>query len=152
MEWGTSEQKVKLAFVCFFSNIFLDEENYLLVHSDNDIESLDCSVADKAQINNHAINAAKLLSKYYINLPFGIDTIVKQHHGNRYGIGFQQSPSSVSPLALVYIISDAWVSVILNSEKIGRPLSDGQALSVVKNKYKGMMFQEITDALDLLNI
>jgi hypothetical protein len=152
MEWGTSEQKIKLAFICFFSNIFLDEDSYLLVHSDTDLETLDCSATEREQINNHAINAAKLLSKYYINLPFGIDTIVKQHHGNRYGVGFGQSPSSVSPLALVYMISDAWVSAILKSEKLGRPLTDVQALNLVKNKYKGMMFQDIINLLDQLNI
>jgi hypothetical protein len=152
MEWGTSEQKIKIAFICFFSNIFLDEDSYLLVHSDTDLETLDCSAVEKAQINNHAINAAKLLAKYYINLPFGIDTIVKQHHGNRYGVGFQQSPSSVSPLALVYMISDAWVSAILKAEKLGRPMTDVQALSLIKGKYKGMMFQDIINLLDQLNI
>jgi len=152
MEWGTSEQKVKMAFVCFFSNIYLEDDNHLLVHSEKDLEALDCSEVEKTQINNHAINAAKLLAKYYINLPFGIDTIVKQHHGNRYGVGFAQSPSSVSPLALVYMISDAWVSTLLNSEKLGRPLTEVQALAVVKTKYRGMMFQDITSVLDHLNI
>jgi hypothetical protein len=50
------------------------------------------------------------------------------------------------------MISDAWVSAILKSEKLGRPLTDVQALNLVKNKYKGMMFQDIINLLDQLNI
>ena len=152
MEWGTNEQKVKIAFVCFFSNLLLTKDEYILTHSDDDLSLLDCSDADKDNIKNHAINAAKLLGKYYTNLPFGIDTIVKQHHGNRYGIGFAQNPASISPLALVYIISDEWVSLILRAEKNKMPLGRTESLNLVKNKYKGMMFLEIINALNELTI
>lgn len=152
MEWGTNEQKVKIAFVCFFSNLLLTQDEYILTHSDEDLALLNCSDADKDNIKNHAINAAKLLSKYYTNLPFGIETIVKQHHGNRYGTGFTQNPSTISPLALVYIISDEWVSLIMRAEKNKMALIRSDSLNLVKNKYKGMMFMEIINALNELTI
>jgi hypothetical protein len=152
MEWGTNDQKVKIAFVCFFSNLLLNQDDYILVHSKEDMDLMNLSDSERENIINHPINAAKIMSKYYTSLPFGVETIVKQHHGNRYGNDFAQNPATISPLALVYIISDEWVTLILKAERRKLPLTRAESLSIIKNKYKGMMFQEIIGALNDLTI
>ncbi len=152
MEWGNSEQKVKIAFVSFFSNLLLSEDEYVFIHSDEDLEQQGLSDKERENVWNHSLNSAKIMSKYYTSLPMGVETIVKQHHGNRYGMGFAHNPSTISPLALVYIISDEWVSLILKSEKRKLNLTRSESLSIIKSKYKGLMYAEIIDALNDLTI
>jgi hypothetical protein len=152
MEWGNNEQKVKIAFVSFFSNLLLNEDDYIFIHSDEDLELLNLSEKERENVWNHSLNAAKLMSKYYTSLPMGVETIVKQHHGNRYGMGFAHHPSTISPLALLYIITDEWVSLILKAERRKLPLTRSESLSIIKNKYKGVMYAEIIDALNDLTI
>lgn len=150
MDWGTNDQKVKLAFVCFFSNMFLDNDQDVFVKTDLILNTLSHSTERYRNINDHALNAAKFLSKYYANLPFGVETIIKQHHGNKYGVGFDLHPSSVSPLALIYLVADDWVCRIMDPN--GAKINKGDFLSIIKNNYKGIMFLEIIKAVEDLDI
>ncbi len=152
MDWGTNDQKVKLAFVCFFSNMFLENDQDVFIRNELTLNNFDYSADRFHNINNHALNAAKFLSKYYSNLPFGVETIIKQHHGNKYGVGFDLHSSSVSPLALIYLIADDWVCRIMNSSATGQNVNKVDFLSLLKSNYKGIMFLDIIKAIEDLEI
>jgi hypothetical protein len=152
MEWGTNDQKVKIAFVCFFANLLLEKDDHIFVHSQEHMDLMNIPDAERESIINHPINSAKLMSKYYTSLPFGVDTIVKQHHGNRYGKDFTLNSANISPLALIYMVSDEWVTLILKAEKNKMSLTQEESLSIVKNKFNGLPFQEIIKALGELTV
>ena len=152
MEWGNQEQKVKIAFVSFFHDISLNDDAHVLIHTDEELERLDATQEQKINIKRHAINSAKILNKYYTSLPFGVETIVKQHHGTRDGVGFSAYPMSVSPLALVFLVAEEWVGYILKAEALGMHLSKEEALDKIKLKYKGFSYQNIIKAIKDLSI
>ena len=83
-------------------------------------------------------------------IPLGVDAIIKQHHGSRSGVGFSQSPQSISPLALVFLIADEWVTNLMISEKNNYHLSHEVLLTIVKNKYRSLSFQKIIKSLEKL--
>jgi CheY-like chemotaxis protein len=149
IEWGTQEQKVKLTFVAFFHNIALPSEHILI----NSVERLEEAKLDekvKARILNHPIVAAKIVDKYKSGIPLGVDAIIKQHHGSRSGVGFSQSPQSISPLALVFLIADEWVTNLMISEKQNYHLSHEALLAIIKNKYRSLSYQKIIKSLEKL--
>lgn len=152
MDWGTNDQKVKLAFVCFFSNMFLDNDQDIFIRNDMTLTNFDYSRDRFHNINNHALNAAKFLSKYYTNLPFGVETIIKQHHGNKYGVGFDVHSSSVSPLALIYLVADEWVCRIMSSNSTNMKANKEEFVGIIKNIYKGIMFLDIIKAIEELDV
>ncbi len=152
LEWGTLDQKVKIAFVAFFHDITISEEEFLLIHSEEALATHSMTQEQKVSIQRHAINAATLLNKYYTSLPMGVDTIVKQHHGTRDGIGFNAYPLSISPLALVFIVAEEWVHHILLAEKLKMNISRADVFDRLRIKFKGVSFQNILKALEDLSL
>lgn len=113
MSWGNQEQKNKIAFVSFYHDIALEKDEYVKIDSDQDLAEakFDKKVIDR--IKNHAINSAKLISSY-AKSPIGVETIIKQHHGSRSGVGFAKHyGDNISPLAIVFIVCEALASKIL---------------------------------------
>jgi hypothetical protein len=152
MDWGNQEQKVKITFVAFFHDISLNNDKHFLIHTNEELESLNLSKEEKLNIERHALSAAKMLTKYYSNLPLGVETIIKQHHGARDGIGFNQAPMSISPLALVFMVAEEWVKEILNAEQLNKSMSGQEILAKLKPKFKAMAFQNIIKALEDLTV
>lgn len=152
LEWGTQDQKVKIAFVSFFHDITIAEEEFLLIHSEEALDIHPMTQEQRVSVLRHAINAATLLNKYYTSLPFGVDTIVKQHHGTRDGIGFNAYPLSISPLALVFMVAEEWVHHVLLAEKLKMNISRSEILDRLHFKFKGISFQNILKALEDLSL
>jgi hypothetical protein len=152
MEWGTQEQKIKIIFVSFFHDIALSDDSYVLIHSDEELNLLDLPEDQKINIQRHAINAATMISKFHSKLPFGVDTIIKQHHGARDGVGFSSYPQSISPLALIFMVAEEWVHMYLKSEQQNIKLERHQILQKLRLKYKGFSYDPIFKALENLVI
>lgn len=152
MEWGTQEQRMKVAFVSFFHDIAITDEELLLIHSDEELDAADINQEQRVMVQRHAINAAQILNKFYASLPFGVETIVKQHHGTRDGIGFNSYPNSVSPLALVFMVAEEWVHHILIAEKTREVLQKVEVLDKLRAKYKSTAFQNIIKAIEDLAV
>lgn len=148
-EWGTYEHKVKLTFVSFFHNITLAPE-LILINSQEKMDQLLIPDKQKNEIMRHAIQAAKIVSEFKSRIPMGVDTIIKQHHGSRSGIGFSASPQSISPLALIFVVADEWVTAIMWAQKNDIKITKNQILNIVKNKYKTLSYEKIIRAMEKL--
>jgi hypothetical protein len=117
MEWGTQEHKDKLAFVSFFHDMALSDDELATVHSNEELEVGDFSSGQKERIKNHAQYASQMIANYP-NLPMGADIIIKQHHGTHNGLGFKESPGiDISPLAAVFMVSEEFATMLLLSDK-----------------------------------
>ncbi len=147
IEWGTNEHKVKLTFVAFFHNITLDS-NFVLINTQEKLDQANIPIKEKEYISKHALRSAKIVTLYKKIIPMGVDTIIKQHHGSRNGIGFSAAPQSISPLALIFLVADEWVTTIMSAEETGTIVSKDQLINIVRNKYKTLSFEKIINALE----
>ena len=113
-EWGTSEQKEKLAFVAFFHDICLSDDKLAKINNDFAVSNDETiSMMDKEAVLKHARSAAEIVQKI-ATAPLGSDVIIMQHHGMTSGQGFAKSfTNSISPLAIVFIISEELATQIL---------------------------------------
>jgi hypothetical protein len=93
-----------------------------------------------------------MLTKYHTRIPFGVETIIKQHHGTRDGIGFSTYPMSISPLALLFMVAEEWVHLILKAEELNIKLERKEILQKLRLKYKGFSYDPILRALEDLTI
>ena len=146
LEWGTQEQKVKLTFVSFFHNITLPSH---LIFYNNEKDLIEANIPPQSQqrVMKHALQAAKIVSKFKSRIPLGVDTIIKQHHGSRDGTSFSKYPLSISPLAIVFMIADDLVSTQLVALKQGKEMSTANLRSPIRDRYKGQVYDKILETL-----
>lgn len=150
MEWGSRDQQVKVAFVSFFHDIALTEEKLVKIHDEEELDNSILSDLDKNRVRNHALNSAKFLSKYYNSIPFGADTIVKQHHGSRNGIGLNNLSQNISPLAIVFIVAEEWALLALKNEDLEHKMDRTAIVNHLRTKYNLPAFKKVLAVLDQL--
>ncbi len=151
VEWGTNEQKVKLSFVSFFHNITLPSE-YVLINDNEQLEKMNLTIKQKKIVLMHALESAKLVSKFKKKIPFGVDTIIKQHHGAITGMGFNSFPQSISPLAIIFLVVDEWVTNILRAQGSNLALTKKELMNIVKKKYKTLSFEKVISAFEKIDV
>lgn len=149
--WGNKEQQDKFAFVSLFHDITLTKDEYAKVANQEDLDALNLTPEEALKIENHALNAAKLVSKYR-KLPFGVDTIIKQHHGTRDGKGFNNISGNISPLAVMFIFAEEWATLALTSMEKNIELDKGKIIEYLKSKYNVPKFRQFLPLLEKLNI
>jgi hypothetical protein len=152
MEWGTQEQKIKIIFVSFFHDLALNHDEHVLIHTNEELKLAELSEENIKSVERHAINAAKMIHKFHSQLPFGVDTIIKQHHGARDGIGFSAYPMSISPLALIFMVAEEWVHMYLKSEQLKIGIDRKDIMEKLRLKYKGFSYDPILKSLEELAV
>jgi len=113
MEWGSTEQQEKLAFVAFFHDITLQCDKYAMIKNNEGVISANLNQFDEETIVYHARKAAELV-RDYPRLPIGADTIILRHHGTMSGRGFAKTFSNnLEPLTVVFLIAEAYANYLL---------------------------------------
>ena len=116
MEWGSKEQADKLCFVAFFHDITLPNDEEAAIHSHAELKAFQASAEVEARVQKHAYEASEMI-KAYPSIPLGADTLIKQHHGTKNGVGFPDTPSQgISPLAIVFIVVEEFTNRLLKSK------------------------------------
>lgn len=151
IEWGTSEQKVKLTFVSFFHNITLSSE-HVLINDNESLNKMSKNKEEQIRVLSHALDAAKIVSRFKKIIPLGVDTIIKQHHGSVSGKGFNSFPQSISPLAIIFLVADEWVSNILRAQQNNHEITKNELMNNVKHKYKTLSFEKVINAFEKMVI
>jgi len=151
IEWGTNEQKTKLTFVSFFHNITLSSD-HVLINNNDKLQALNLDKSQRKSVLNHALNSARIVGEFKKIIPLGVDTILKQHHGSLEGIGFNSFPQSISPLALIFLVADEWVTNLLLAQRNDIDLSKKDLLNIVRTKYKTLSFEKVIAAFEKINI
>lgn len=145
MEWGTLEQKNKLAFISFFHDIALTRDELASISTEDELEDSAISKEDKDRVNKHALAAANLI-KDYPKAPIGADAIIKQHHGSRSGIGFaKHCGDNISPLAIVFIVCEALGHKILSPAEGEEKISD--AIETLHYRFTSEKYSNVLRAL-----
>ncbi|MBL6989101.1 MAG: hypothetical protein ISR65_04960 [Bacteriovoracaceae bacterium] len=114
MNWGSQEQQEKIVFITFFHDILLKTDELCTFHSEDELLMSSIGNDDRELVISHATQTAQLI-RGYPRAPIGADSIIEQHHGSRNGHGFPSaiSPLNLSPLAIVFIITESYVHYLL---------------------------------------
>ena len=153
IEWGGESHKEKLKFVLFFHDMHLT--TVYKNHSDLEYEESlvfdeRLSEEEKEVVISHAAQAAESI-KNYPQLPLGVDSIIRQHHGTSNGMGFATTyKDDISPLAKVLIVAEAFTEKMLEALYSGEQIDVAQTCSDLKTKFPKHTYVKITKTL--LNI
>lgn len=152
IEWGSSEQKSKLAFVAFFHDICLTSDKLAKIHSDIEVGTSELSMMDKDLVFKHAKTSAEIVQKFSV-APIGTDIIIMQHHGSASGQGFAKTfTNSVSPLAIVFIVAEEFTNLILEhntAEDIASHKTE--MIEKLNQKFTRSKFQKIIETLGTIS-
>jgi len=116
MNWGNDQQKKVLVFVAFFHDIMLEDDKQAKITNEELLEYATYDNKTKKLIREHALLATQLV-RDYPHSPMGVDSIIRQHHGSKTGVGFELNyPLDISPLSMVFIVCEALAEEILKRE------------------------------------
>lgn len=152
LEWGSSEQKEKLAFVAFFHDISLTDDKQAKFNSDFAVTSDDgLGLMEKEAILKHARSASEIVQRIS-TAPIGADVILMQHHGMTSGQGFAKSfTNSISPLAIVFIIAEETAHMILEFDGMERAAAHKQEIiEKLNHKFPRSNYQRIIETIKKL--
>ena len=158
-DWGTKEQMEKLTFVCFFHDILLTKKEMVIIDSLKELDQSSLTKKEKDYVLNHAYITSTLIQKMPRS-PMGADSIIKHHHGMLNGIGFEEKKwnNNLAPLAIIFIVAEAFTNAILQSEKVdtnGKIYFDfdkNKTISQMKDKFNGGTYRRMINHLEKINI
>lgn len=149
VEWGSTEQKEKLAFVAFFHDLYLTDDKLAKFNSDYAVNNdTTLTLIEKETLIKHARNAAEAVQKFSM-APLGADVIIMQHHGMTSGQGFAKSfTNSISPLAIVFIVAEEMSHLILEHDSFDQlsELKD-EMLDKLSQKFPRSNYQRVIETL-----
>ena len=149
MPWGNKVQQEKISFICFFHDITIPEDNLCDIYTEEALMAADISAEDRRRAKYHAADAVKLL-KDYPQIPFGVDSLILQHHGMSNGIGFTSGQNvSISPIAITFRICEELAHIIL---KVGKKFNMDLAIEGLLKKYTRKQYREVVMALSKVKI
>jgi hypothetical protein len=143
--WYKPQHLDLFTFVAFFSDITLKSTEEIRINSTLELEEADLDDAQKQNVTSHALSASELVMDHPSQTPDMI-TIIKEHHGASDGIGFEDNPGEdLHPISRVYLVSDAFVKVMLDPEG---PKNKKDILSILYAQYTNEKFQKIIKVLE----
>jgi hypothetical protein len=149
IDWGNEDQKKKIAFVAFFHDIMLENDEQAMIHSEAELKASTLEAPAKDLINKHAQLAAEMIQKYP-HAPMGTDVIIRQHHGIAHGIGFSTTyGGNLSPMTIVFILAEDLTDRIIRS---GHNLDYGKVIEQMREKFPTQRFQKIIDIMEKITV
>lgn len=137
----------KMAYAAFFKDISLiDKPDLTMITSFTELEQAQLSEEDWDLVFNHALEASVLVQKNH-EAPFGIDEIIKNHHGSSNGKGFgQMNIGKMSLHSQIFIIACEFVKeLLIFKEKGGKP---SPIIDEMYKKYKDPETVKVIKALE----
>lgn len=152
-EWGSNEQKGKLAFVAFFHDICLPSDKLAKYSSDLEVgRDNSLSVMEKDLVFKHAKTSAEIVQKFP-TAPIGTDIIIMQHHGSISGQGFAKTfTNSISPLAIVFIIAEEFTNLILEFDDPAKIAQNKEGMIYkLGQKFTRSKYQKVIETLSTIS-
>ena len=143
--WYKPEHLETLSFVSFFADVTLKSNIQMQISSMHELNESNLNDEEKRQAMTHAKDAVALLAGHPDANDY-IKTVLLQSHGNPDGVGFEENPSEdLHPLSKVFIISDAFVKILLNPDL---PSSKKDILPLLYSRFTNPSYQKIIKALE----
>lgn len=150
IDWGTPEQEEKIAFISFFHDIALENEEQAKIKSKEELRTAQFDTKTRDLVEKHAQLAAEIVHKYP-HAPMGADQIIRQHHGVLNGLGFSDHfGANLSPMALVFLIAEEYTRIILNNE--GSALESKALIRELRDVFPGHRLGKIIDLVESISL
>jgi HD-GYP domain-containing protein (c-di-GMP phosphodiesterase class II) len=149
-DWGTDEQKSKIAFIAFFHDIALETDEQAKINTHADFVKCTLPKREKDLIDKHAQIASEIVLKYPMS-PIGVDQLIRQHHGNLNGVGFSEHfGGNISPITLIFMIAEELSHMMLTNPP--DMLDKSQLISDLRATFPTSRFKKIIDILETLSM
>jgi HD-GYP domain-containing protein (c-di-GMP phosphodiesterase class II) len=146
-DWATAQVKEKLTFVSYFHDISL-KDNLMKYRTELEVETSDLSNEDKNAVLFHAANSAAIVDKFP-NIPTGISSIIKEHHGSKNGMGFPETLSiAISPIGMMFIVVEHFVDEFLKIEGPPKNQEMEKIFITLRAKYNKVTYEQTVVALE----
>ncbi len=143
--WFKPEHLQVLSFVAFFSDVTLKSIPQMQIASLHDLENSTLTDEERVAVINHARDAAIILETHPTADPY-IKTVIKQSHGTRDGVGFNDNPGEeLHPLSKIFIIADNFVKILLNPNL---PSNKKDILPLLYGRFTEPSYQSIIKTLE----
>lgn len=143
--WFEERHLQMFTHLAFFADITLKSNKQLKINSSEELDASDLSPKEKLEVINHASNASKIIKDFSKTSDY-LELIVRQHQGRSDGLGFNSDPEDdIHPLARVFIISDAFVKMMLDP---GSPTNKKEILTILYMQFTKNNFQKIIKVLE----
>ena len=141
--WASKQHEESWTHLCFFHDIMLTKDEWIFIDHEFDLEKHKLNNGEKTIILNHARLAARVVSQIK-ELPIGIDTLIKQHHGSKMGDGLGKMSMSISPLAILFVIVENYTHFLLTEpEKAKTPEGHHDFIESLFRKYPFPNYKKI---------
>jgi response regulator RpfG family c-di-GMP phosphodiesterase len=112
-DWQSPQIREKLAYIAYFHDISLNGSDLTEINALEDFNKSELRDEERKRVESHALESAKIVNKFD-SIPSGVDTIIKEHHGSRTGIGFVENYSAtLMPLSMMFIVTESFVDELL---------------------------------------
>jgi HD-GYP domain-containing protein (c-di-GMP phosphodiesterase class II) len=143
--WYKPQHLDIFTFVAFFSDITLKTSEEIQINSTRELKESSLTDAQKQNVMSHAQSASEIVLDHPSQTEDMI-TIIREHHGASDGIGFEDtSGEDLHPISRVFMVSDAFVKIMLNPEG---PKNKKDILSILYAQYTNEKFQKIIKVLE----
>lgn len=161
--WDSKAIREKIVYIAYFHDISLPNEHLARIHTHEDLykeQAVDYEFQAKSKIrdtilsseeiekvNHHAINSSLILDQFP-KVPIGVSQVVKEHHGAKNGIGFNESMSiSLQPMSMLFLVVEDFVARFLDLQK---PTAEDikKMLQDLKQKYNKGNYKKSVEAIE----
>lgn len=143
--WFEPRHLQMFTYLSFFADVTLKSNKQMKINSQLELDQADLTPKEKLEVLSHAKNAAALVKDFSKTSEY-LELIIKQHQGSSDGMGFVSDPEDdIHPLARVFIISDAFVKIMLDPAS---PSNKKDILTVLYMQFTKNNFQKIIKLLE----
>lgn len=115
LPWSKNEHRIKLTYAAFFNDIMLDNEKLLKIRDQHSLDQ-SLNLEERLKVQRHALNAIEMLQSFE-GIPAGVETIIREHHGDKNGLIFKEVPDiGISPLSRIFMIAEEFSVLSLANE------------------------------------
>lgn len=159
-EWNSDAARDTMLFLSLFHDISLLNPELTKIRNDIELDKL--LPEEKKMVLNHADQSAVFVEQFN-NVPFGLTQLIREHHGNKDGIGFSQSLSlNVSPMVMTFMVIEEFGLRLMdyvskNPEKNDKELKRQikNIMNTLEQSYSKLTYQKtvqiLRELLDKLN-
>ncbi len=112
-EWCSPQIVEKISYLAYFHDMSLKEEHLIHINSHINFNQYSFRPGEKEKVFNHALESAKLVEKFS-EIPSGVSTLIKEHHGTKSGIGFSDTLNlTIGPVSMIFVVVEHFVDELL---------------------------------------
>jgi len=147
LDWGSPQHKKIVTLAALLHDITLKDDKLVKINSYKEFVGYSLTKEEEALVMNHAKDACALVMEYPA-LPFGAESIILHHHGEKTGVSFGHiNPGKIEPLTIVLMIAEEFAIALLKAVEEKKTFD---ARAVWEQLYKDHPYQHVTNIINAM--